>query len=310
MSDRYCPHEIVADPRAFELVTYADESPFGRQTGFKSAQPTTDTVWLLLHGVGGNRASWTPLLTELMARNGGLPDLIVPDLPGFGESENLTDHLRARSVGTYLMDLAFRSGWSRVHLVGHSMGGFLGLDMAGGTVDRTSASITRLSIISGAYFGVIDVVNQPVRSVRANPDIAAVYASMKLLAALGPVGTRLMARVSDSRLAEPLLARLIASPKLLLPGVRRNILTNLRPTSFNLAAQNGVGYDADEHWRGIAVPTLAIFGATDHLVPPADAAHLATLLPAAQIEMLPGVGHFALVEKPGAVARHLGLPVG
>ena len=56
--------------------------------GFRTLEPTSDTVCLLLHGVGGNRVSWTPLLTELILQRGRLPDLLIPDLPGFGESEN------------------------------------------------------------------------------------------------------------------------------------------------------------------------------------------------------------------------------
>ncbi len=136
MSDRYCPHEIVTDPQAFGLVAYAEDSPFGRQAGFKTVQPTAETVCLLLHGVGGSRVSWTPLLTELNAQNGRLPDLIIPDLPGFGESRNVTSRLDAATVGEYLMDLVARHGWTRVHLIGHSMGGFLGLDMASQDSER------------------------------------------------------------------------------------------------------------------------------------------------------------------------------
>lgn len=307
MTDPYCPHDIVADPGVFSLVAYLDNSEFGKQTGFKTAKPTSETVCLLLHGVGGNRLSWTPLLTELTAQLGALPDVIIPDLPGFGESENLTDHLRAEAVGLYLLDLAGRHGWTEVHVIGHSMGGFLALDMASRAAGQGRASVSQLSVISGAYFGVIDVVNQPVRSASANPDVAAVYASLKLLAALGSAGTSLMSAASDSRLAAPLLSRLVASPGRLLPGVRRNILTNLRPKAFNLAAQNGVGYDADERWGRISIPTLGIFGKEDHLVPPTDGEHLGRLIPEARIEVLSGVGHFSLVEKPAAVVRALRL---
>jgi pimeloyl-ACP methyl ester carboxylesterase len=201
------------------------------------------------------------------------------------------------------LGLTARQGWTKARLIGHSMGGFLALDMASHDAEPNAARITQLSIISGAYFGVIEVVNQPFRSVKTNPDVAAVYASFKALAALGPLGTSLTGRLADSRLAAPLLSRVIASPDLLLPGVRRNILTNLRPKAFHLAARNGVGYDAEARWRRVSVPTVGIFGALDHLVPPSDAEHLARLLPEAHIEVLSGVGHFALVEKPGAVVR-------
>lgn len=303
MSGDYCPHQVVADLRPFGLTPYVDESPFGRQVGFRSAQPTGEPLLLFLHGVGGNARSWSPLLTELRASGARLPDVLIPDLPGFGESENQTSELLASEVGGYLLDLATRLGWSRVHLVGHSMGGFLALDMA----SRADPRIARLSTISGAYFGIIRTVNHPLAAWRTDRAAAGSYALMRWLARLGPVGTLAMGAVAKTPLANLLLTGLIATPRELNRSVRRSVLTNLRPRSFALAAKNGIAYDAAQRWGRITVPTVSIFGTEDHLVPPRDAHEFADALPEATVTILPGVAHFAHLERPREVAHALGL---
>jgi pimeloyl-ACP methyl ester carboxylesterase len=302
VSGDYCPHQVVPDLRPFGLTPYVDTSPFGRQVGFRSAQPTGETLLVLLHGVGGNASSWSPLLTELRSTGAPLPDLLIPDLPGFGESENETTELLASEVGGYLLDLANRLGWRRVHLVGHSMGGFLALDMA----SRGDPRIARLSTISGAYFGIIRTVNHPLVAWRTDRMAAASYASMRALARLGRLGTLAMKFAANTPLANLLLTGLIATPPELNRSVRRSVLTNLRPRSFALAAKNGIAYDATQRWARITVPTMGIFGTEDHLVPPRDAHEFADALPEATVTILPGVAHFAHLERPGEVARLLG----
>lgn len=302
MSGDYCPHQVVPDLRPFGLTPYADESPFGPQVGFKTPQPTGGTLLVLLHGVGGNASSWAPLLSELRSSGAQPPDVLIPDLPGFGDSENETSELLASEVGGYLLDLASRLGWSRVHLVGHSMGGFLALDMA----SRGDPRITRLTTISGAYFGIIRTVNHPLTAWRTDRAAAASYASMRLLARLGWVGTLAMRALANTPLANVLLTGLVASPRDLNRSVRRSVLTNLRPRSFALAARNGIAYDASQRWGRITVPTVGIFGTEDHLVPPRDAHEFADALPEATVTILPGVAHFAHLERPREVARLLG----
>ena len=303
LSGDYCPHQVVPDLRAFGLTPYADDSRFGRQVGFRTPQRTGETLLLLLHGVGGNASSWSPLLTELCSSGARFPDLLIPDLPGFGQSENRTSQLRASEVGGYLLDLATRLGWSRVHLVGHSMGGFLALDMA----SRADPRITRLLTISGAYFGIIRTVNHPLSAWRTDRAAAALYASMRWLARLGGVGTLAMRALANTPFANVPLAGLIASPRELNDSVRRSVLTNLQPRSFALAARNGIAYDAAQRWGRITVPTVGIFGTEDHLVPPRDAHEFADALPKANVTILPGVAHFAHLERPHEVARLLSL---
>lgn len=79
----------------------------------------------------------------------------------------------------------------------------------------------------------------------------------------------------------------------------------------DLAAMSPVGYIAACHaLRGdlprdvgrIRVPTVVICGADDVSVPPDVARELASLIPGARLEIIPGAGHLPCVETPQPVA--------
>ena len=75
-----------------------------------------------------------------------------------------------------------------------------------------------------------------------------------------------------------------------------------------LAAQTEVALSRTDRCpalRRSASPTLLLTGAHDGLCPPGPLRELARTLPFARLAILPDVGHFALLEAPGAVALHL-----
>ena len=53
------------------------------------------------------------------------------------------------------------------------------------------------------------------------------------------------------------------------------------------------------------VPALILWGAHDHLVPPAHAHAYAASLPDARVVVVPGAGHYAYVETPDRFAREV-----
>ncbi len=55
----------------------------------------------------------------------------------------------------------------------------------------------------------------------------------------------------------------------------------------------------------LAMPALVLAGEEDRLCPPDGQQALAAALPNATLAMVPGAGHFALMEKPDAVAAHV-----
>src|SRR5919198_228822 len=95
----------------------------GRSGGLGAEEPAL----LLLHGLGATGEVWAGLCGLLAGRWPGR--WVVPDLRGHGRSS----HAAAYSFGQHAGDLAglFRPG-ERVVVVGHSMGGVVGLAMASG----------------------------------------------------------------------------------------------------------------------------------------------------------------------------------
>ena len=56
---------------------------------------------------------------------------------------------------------------------------------------------------------------------------------------------------------------------------------------------------------GISIPTLVVVGAEDALTPPVVSEAMASAIPGARLTTIPGAGHLAPMERPGAVAAAL-----
>ena len=101
----------------YKTVVVGDETWHYLEGGPKDAE-----VALLLHGFGGDKDNWTRFSKSLT----GSYRVIVPDLPGFGESAQHPDWdysmppQRSR-VNGFVLAL----GLEQFHVVGHSMGGHL-----------------------------------------------------------------------------------------------------------------------------------------------------------------------------------------
>ena len=82
---------------------------------------------ILLHGIGSELCMWEPVMDAL----GEHRDVIAVDMPGFGESPALPDHIDptpqnlARAIGGLVRQL----GFERVHVCGNSLGGWVALEM-------------------------------------------------------------------------------------------------------------------------------------------------------------------------------------
>ena len=102
-------------------------------------QPTL----VLLHGQSANGAVWKPLLRRLTDWPGRI---VVPDLRGHGRSP----HARHYGMAHHAADVAdlFEPG-TRLHLVGHSMGGAIALVLASGWFGIDVARVTAFGVKTG-----------------------------------------------------------------------------------------------------------------------------------------------------------------
>lgn len=187
--------------------------------------------------------------------------------------------------------------------MGHSMGGFLALDMAG----RHSSVVTSVHIAAGAYFSVIDAVKQPISSVFTCPVVSMAYWSQILLARTGTIGGRAIRAANKTRALPLFLSGFLAHPWKADRTLLDSLSADMRPRSFLLAARNGIHYDPYARWAAITCPIFAAFGDADRLVPPKDMANLRRVNSDARTEMIDDCAHFLHVERPAETLAALSL---
>ena len=112
---------------------WCSPSPAGerRRTAMAIAYARTGSgePLVLIHGLGGSRRIWEPVVDRLSAER----DVIAVDLPGFGESAELPDGRRRRRRPTSAATVAAlcaELGLERPHLAGNSLGGWVALELA------------------------------------------------------------------------------------------------------------------------------------------------------------------------------------
>ena len=230
---------------------------------------------VFLHGLGGSRTSWEPQLEGL----GDAFRCIAWDMPGYGASapvEPLTFAVIADSVAR-LLDAA---GVPRAHLVGESFGGMHALH----TVLRHPDRVGRLVLANTSpAFGLDGTDPYAWRAARLAP----------LDAGLTPadIAEDVLTAIAGPGLGPDLLAMRVA-------GFARIPADGLRAAVECLPS-----HDVRERLSGIAAPALVVAGELDAETPVAYSRILAECLPAAELEVLDGVGHLAVTEAPHTFNR-------
>ena len=88
---------------------------------------SSDRTAVLVHGSGGNRATWWPVLPRLVADGWRVINL---DVRGSGRSSDTAKQLGPRQLSNDLEAIRRDAGISSWHVVGHSMGGWHALRYA------------------------------------------------------------------------------------------------------------------------------------------------------------------------------------
>ena len=241
-------------------------------------------VVLLIHGTGSSTHSWrqvAPLLAHRFT-------VVAPDLPGHA----FTDPLPSRGPSLTGMAAALRELLQTIGLppqlvVGHSAGAAI---LARMSLDGDIGPRGLVSV-NGALL--------PLRGVAGH-----VFSPIAKLLALHPLVPRLFAwRASE----ESAVQRLIRSTGSTLDpaGVElyRRLVRN--PAHVAAALSMMANWDLRELMHDLPYlkpPLTLVVGDNDQTVPPSEAPRVKALLPSAAVVSVPGLGHLAHEESPGAFA--------
>jgi pimeloyl-ACP methyl ester carboxylesterase len=225
---------------------------------------------LLLHGASGAGA-WPPFMQSLAEKF----DVIVPEHPGFGDSDAPEWLDTIHDLAYFYLDLLGQLDLDRVHLVGLSLGGWIAAELAVRDTRRL-ASLT----LAGAAGIHVEGVAQIDTFLRTDEQ-------------------RIRDFFHDQKHAEAMIARL-ARPEL------EDVAMKNRIATAKLSWQPR-GYDPHLHkWlHRIDVPTLLVWGAEDRLFPKEYAFAYQRLIPGSKAVIVPECGHVPHLEKPEVFVSEL-----
>ncbi|HEY7113825.1 MAG TPA: alpha/beta fold hydrolase [Thermoanaerobaculia bacterium] len=232
---------------------------------------------VLVHGYPLDGAMWSGVARTLAARF----RVLKPDLPGRGENpaaasgdiEGYADFLEALVAALP----------SPVGVAGFSMGGYVALAL----LRRRPENVRAVAFVD----------------TRAEADDE--EGKKKRDEAIATVRADGVEKIADG-----MVPRLLSEPALahrdLVERVRRIILRQKPETvAADLTAMRG-RRDATDLLAGLGLPALVVVGERDALTPPALSERMASAIPGARLVTIPGAGHLAPMERPGAVAAALG----
>ena len=237
--------------------------------------PGTAPALLLVHGVGSARSVWSPILPALARRH----HVVVVDLPGHGRSAPL-DPRDGADCAALARRLA--RAWTaldgggpdgdrrRPHVVGNSLGGWIGLELA---ADGDASSLVALA---PAGLRLRPVPPGPV--LRLNRALA--RRTRGFVAPLLEVGA----------IRRATFATVSARPGAVPTELARSAAANLARCSDYERMLSAATRRRFERGREIRVPTVIVFGDRDVILPPG--AQRPELAPAqAEWIRLPRCGH-------------------
>jgi len=260
---------VVAGHRWVYAV--ADDAPRGAAT------------IVMLHGFTGSKENWYPLADRLRGRY----RMLVPDLPGWGESERKADAdygfvAQSERVADFIRAM---SPGKPVVLLGHSMGGGIAALVAA----RHPGLVAKVGLLNAA-------------GVRFNEN----QFGLDVLAGKNPFGVDDAA--SLQRYIDIVFHRQAAKPWIPWPASRGLIARRKDDAAFEQAVLERIGRGPEQFLPGqeaanIRQPALLLWGRQDAVIDPSALALYAAQMPQARAVLVDDAGHMALMEQPREVAN-------
>jgi len=218
---------------------------------------------LYLHGANGAPAV-LPFMEKLAQRF----DVLVPEHPGFGASDEPEWLENMHDLAYFYLDVLKSLELRGVHLVGSSLGGWLALEMA----VRDASRVKSLVLVGPAGISVPGV----------SPGDVFLWSPEELVRNL----------FFDAALAEKILAQPMTPEQL-------DVSLKNRHTVARLGWEPRMHDPFLRKWlHRVKVPVKIVWGEADKVLPVAYASEFKKLMPGAEVDIIPRCGHLPQAEKP------------
>ncbi len=234
---------------------------------------------IFLHYFAGSSASWSEVITQLQET----AHCIAPDLPGFGDSEPISERT-VEAIAVVIAEMIRQLDLQRYILIGHSMGGKVALALA--------------STQPPGLESLILLAPSP-----PTPEPIAASERSHLLQTYG------------SRSAAEETVHKITAQDLNESAFERVIQDNLRSSqeAWQAWLECGSRQDISSAMTTITVPVLVVVGAEDSVIPQAllqqevvaalNAERNSAGTANTQLVVVPNAGHLLPIEAPEAIAE-------
>lgn len=244
-------------------------------------------VILLLHGMAGSSQTWRSIIRPLSRKY----RVVAPDLLGHGDSAKPRSDYSLGAFAVSLRDLLDELGIAQVTVVGHSLGGGVAMQF----VYQHPDYCQRLILLNSGGLGPDVGWTLRLLSAPGAELIMPIIAPPPVLS----VGEKVRSWFARMGVESPRGAEVwSAYSSFADPETRQAFLRTLR----SVVDYRGQAVSALNRLHLADMPTMAIWGDQDAIIPVEHAYSVQKNRPDVRLEVLAGVGHFPQVERPMEVA--------
>jgi pimeloyl-ACP methyl ester carboxylesterase len=235
---------------------------------------------LFIHGLGALWQCWLLNIPPFMDSH----RVLAVDLPGFGESEMPAGKISVRGYAEVVDAVCDQLGVESPAVVGNSMGGFVGAELALSFPTR----VERLVLVSAAGLSIEYLHREPLMT------FARAWAATTTRAG---VGADMVIR--RMRLRRALMQIVLRYPERLSGPLTHELVQGAGKPGFLPALDALMSYSFRDRLARIEMPVLIVWGRNDILVPVGDAARFERLIgPNARKVIFEDTGHVPMLERP------------
>lgn len=231
-----------------------------------------DKKILILHGWGSSAQSWQKVKTALEERGA---EVILPDLPGFGQNQILEKPWSIQDYAQWVFDFCQKKNLSQFFLMGHSFGGGVAVKL----INSFPLDIRGLILVS------------PALRRRKGP----VYWFVLFWAKIG----KIVFFLPPLSFLQPLARKIIY----FIIGKRdyyRLENKTIKKTFRNVVEEDMIGY-----LPAIKLPSLIVWGEEDKMTPLKDAFLVQKNLGNSQLEIIKQAGHALNLHNAGVLVEKI-----